>query len=621
MATLLNSHPAYAAQPSVTTSRLEPGTGQADPPPQGRDSPPADTVQEVSSLYQQGEGIMATLLNRHRARGAEPPTDPALTEVSPTRLQKPRLDPGAIPAPAATRLSSQPADSVQAQDSRPAQAPPQPHASRMDNARQHDPGAVTVVPQPSAPRFDSARQQASPPVAAAPAPSMPTPAPRPGAGQNQPSYRAAPAAAPPPVPRAASVPTGQRLSLDEAVRQAVGWHPDIAQAVSTLYQQGEGINVAEAGYYPQITGGIRGGMDTGYGSDRNSQAMSISLKQMLYDFGKVDNAVEAARARVARSQAQILLSIDQIARDTAYAWVEVQRYRHLSEIARKQIQGVGDIVELARQRSDMGASTRSDLVQAQSRAEGAMASLEDYKAQYARWQATLSNLMGRTTTAEVADEFPQESMTACSRSQPATDILPAVLVAQAQRTQAEAELAGARADAYPTLSLEPTVNHYLDSGYNDNNPAIDRTQAGIYLNFEVPIYQGGATSARSRAAGHALSAADAAQDAALLQASQGLAEARAQTSSLALRLNALQRRQGSISEARELYGRQYLDLGTRPLLDLLNAEQEIHQSRFELAGTQADLRRLQIDCLYNSGGLRRAFDLEARTVQGVRILP
>jgi adhesin transport system outer membrane protein len=54
---------------------------------------------------------------------------------------------------------------------------------------------------------------------------------------------------------------------------------------------------------------------------------------------------------------------------------------------------------------------------------------------------------------------------------------------------------------------------------------------------------------------------------------------------------------------------------------LLNAEQEIHQSRFDLANTVADMRRLQIDCLYNSGGLRRAFRLDDSTVQGVRILP
>ena len=70
-----------------------------------------------------------------------------------------------------------------------------------------------------------------------------------------------------------------------------------------------------------------------------------------------------------------------------------------------------------------------------------------------------------------------------------------------------------------------------------------------------------------------------------------------------------------------LYGRQYLDLGTRPLLDLLNAEQEIYQSRFELAGTRSDLLRLDVDCLYNTGALRAALGLEGRNLQGVEIQP
>lgn len=422
-------------------------------------------------------------------------------------------------------------------------------------------------------------------------------------------------------PQRDPLPAGPTLTLDQAVQQAVAWHPSIGQSIGTLYQQAEGINVAEAGYYPQISGGLRSGIETGNGGDGSTQALNISLKQMLYDFGKVSNSVEVAKARVARSQAQILLSVDQTARDTAYAWIEVQRYRNFLEIARQQIEGVGQIVELARQRSDMGASTRSDMVQAQSRAEGAVATLQEYKAQYARWQAALSTLMGRATTADVADDIPPSTAQACESPEPSIEALPAVLVALAQRNEAEAELARARSEGYPTISLEPSVNHYLDSGYNDNNPAMDRTQAGIYVNVEVPIYQGGATTARSRAAGYALTAADSAEDTARLEATRGLAEARVQTLGLNRRLDALRSRQTSISEARMLYGRQYLELGTRPLLDLLNAEQEIHQSHFDLASTQADLRRLQIDCLYNSGGLRRAFALEDRTLQGVRILP
>ncbi|WP_421021737.1 TolC family protein, partial [Klebsiella pneumoniae] len=85
-----------------------------------------------------------------------------------------------------------------------------------------------------------------------------------------------------------------------AVLQAAQWHPSIAEAIGNLYKQGEGINVARAGYYPQISGGIRTGYDTGCGGGRNGQALNLSLKQMLYDFGKVDSAVNAAQAAAAR---------------------------------------------------------------------------------------------------------------------------------------------------------------------------------------------------------------------------------------------------------------------------------------------------------------------------------
>ncbi|MFF7708364.1 TolC family outer membrane protein [Pseudomonas sp. NPDC007930] len=424
-----------------------------------------------------------------------------------------------------------------------------------------------------------------------------------------------------PPPHASGSAGEQPLSLAEAVALAAQWHPSIAEAIGTLNQQGEGINVAEAGYYPQVSGGIKAGVDSGYNGARGTQALSLSLKQMLYDFGKVRSGVDVARAKTARAQANILLAVDQVARDTAYAFIETRRYEQLLDEAREQVSGIGAIVTLAEQRAEMGASTRSDAVQAQSRADGARALLQEYKAQAARWQATLQNLLGRSYLPALSPAPANALQQACAAEPGAGDTQPAVLAALAQRSEARAELAQAKAQAFPTLSLEPTVNHYLDNDYDRDNPYIDRTQAGIYLNLEVPIYQGGATSARSRAAGHALSAADSAEDAARLQARQGLSEAQAQTAGLGLRLQALQSRQSSIREARALYERQYLDLGTRPLLDLLNAEQEIHQARFDLANTLADQQRLNVDCLYNRGALRRVLGLEGQAVQGVEILP
>ena len=80
------------------------------------------------------------------------------------------------------------------------------------------------------------------------------------------------------------------------------------------------------------------------------------------------------------------------------------------------------------------------------------------------------------------------------------------------------------------------------------------------------------------------------------------------------------RRQHQLSErTRELYQQQYLDLGSRPLLDVLNAEQEVYQARFAELQTQSQLRQLQLNCLYNTGSLRQAFALNNRSIQSVEI--
>src|SRR5690606_22722157 len=124
------------------------------------------------------------------------------------------------------------------------------------------------------------------------------------------------------------------------------------------------------------------------------------------------------------------------------------------------------------------------------------------------------------------------------------------------------------------------------------------------------LFEGGAISARRSAAGHALRAAEAARDNARLRARQGFLEARDLTRSMSQRLELLDIRQKTIAEARTLYEDQYLALGTRTLLDLLNAEQELYQAIFDKQNTQYDLYLLQIDCLYNSGQIRAALGID-----------
>ena len=45
-------------------------------------------------------------------------------------------------------------------------------------------------------------------------------------------------------------------------------------------------------------------------------------------------------------------------------------------------------------------------------------------------------------------------------------------------------------------------------------------------------------------------------------------------------------------------------MGTRTLVDLLNAEQELHQVRFDLVNARYEILRQEMDCLFHSGRQR-----------------
>lgn len=408
------------------------------------------------------------------------------------------------------------------------------------------------------------------------------------------------------------------LDIASVVRRAVDSHPVIAESIGRFFQQNEQVAVSRAGYFPRLSSGIRTGYRDSIG--RSEDAFTVSASQMLYDFGKVSSSVAAAASGVERDRAGVLLAVDQLARETVHAAVEVQRFRSLLHIAGEQVKAITGLQELAAQRSTRGASTRSDEIQALSRKEAARAMELQFRAQLDVWERTLQNLVGTESSLTVSDDFPGHLDQACALATEDFDNVPEIMRAEAERAEARAIIRQARAERLPTLSFNANYEHYL--GRSPNEIAINDDQDfTITLDLTTNLFQGGAMQARRRAAGHALQAATAARDAAYRSVSRGLREARVQTGSLAARLDLLDDRYRSIVETQELYRQQYLSLGTRTLLDILNTEQEIHQSRFDRQNTLFDLRRLQIECLYSVAGIRAAFGLDSGSVQGVSIRP
>ena len=400
------------------------------------------------------------------------------------------------------------------------------------------------------------------------------------------------------------------LGMTEAVRLAATSHPTVRNAVGQALQAGEGIAAARSDYYPQVSAGLSartGNRQLQTDGRRQVHQASLSVTQMLYDFGKVSSAVNEAEASAAAARAKLLVVIDDVVRDTAQAWIEVHRQQALGEIAQAQVKGVQSLAGLVGERQAKGATSQSDVAQAQSRLEAARAQQLNTASQAERWRLNLMHLTQGRMPVDIAGEASAPLASACAAHPQTALPAPTVQMAQAERDMAQAALRGADAQLLPTLSLNAGVNRGLESGARLAGQS--GTESTLTVNFSAPLYEGGRSQARQRAALHAVEAAEAALGYAQLSVRQRLEDARVQSQGHAQRLPVLAARVHSTQRTRDLYREQYLQLGTRSLLDLLNAEQEFHGARFEQAESVHEVQRLAVECLYQSGRLREAFGL------------
>ncbi|NWC93035.1 TolC family outer membrane protein [Pseudomonas sp. IPO3778] len=409
------------------------------------------------------------------------------------------------------------------------------------------------------------------------------------------------------------IPAGA-LELYDAVFIAVNRHPSIASAAHAVTQAEGQVDYAKSGYYPKITAGVNSGRVSSYG---NGQIATVSVSQMLHDFGKVSGSVTQAEGQTIKRQALLLKQIDTIAQDTAQALVETHRYQSLLTIARDQVAAVRGVLDMVQLRADSGLTSQSDFIQATTRVQSAEANLQQISTLLGQSRARLSTLVGYPMPATVAT-LPEE----LERNTQLVDainygMLPAVLAADADRQSAYGQLENAKAQRYPTLSLEASANKAL-SGTNPNNGEENGSYNTVMLTGSMLIYQGGAVSAQIRTANAAIEAAESAINEARLSAEDTLLRSQEQAVGARGRLGILKQRVASITETRELYREQYT-VGTRSVLDLLNAEQEAYQAAADEQSTQHDYWSGLVTYIGASGRSRQAYGLNNSTVQQIEI--
>lgn len=405
------------------------------------------------------------------------------------------------------------------------------------------------------------------------------------------------------------------LDFYHAIQRAIQQHPELSQIGAMIAAQNANIDVAKSAYYPQISGGVETADLTS--GERGRQLLKLNASQMLYDFGKVKNSVNKQETELYLQQAQLLLKLDEIALETANTIINVKRYQELSQSAQEQLDGLKNIANIASLRAKAGISSQADPVQAQSYVESAESSLIEQETLLAQYQSRLNILLSQNVNA-LQWQIPKTLITDSQLyTAPEYNKVPQVISAQLEIERAKFDKKSTTLSRYPTINVVGSASQSLN-GKNPNNNQDNGLYSSIMLEANSNFFQGGAISAQTRAASHAEEAAKAKLQAAYRDIQEQIKLSEEQIAHKQRQIAVLSARQSTTIRTRELYQEQY-KLGTRSVVDLLNAEQAIHTANMALIAARYDIYSSLVQYISVTGRSRNVYGLNNISIQGFEI--
>ncbi|WP_312214136.1 TolC family outer membrane protein [Pseudescherichia sp.] len=363
-----------------------------------------------------------------------------------------------------------------------------------------------------------------------------------------------------------------QLTIKEAILRAFARNPKIAQAAAQIHVGKANLDEAQSAWFPQISlqGNVgRSHRNDSAGSLNNNGSGGVSLKQLIYDFGKTGGSIDEQHNLSDAYRYDLYNSLNEVGMETLQTYLQVKRYQALAEAARKNIVSLQSVQEMADLRAEAGLSSQSDVLQAQTRIAGLNASLAQYEAQTRSAQAALSVLTGvmSDTLPDLPEDLMKQKITLNSLPYERSN---AVRSAQSRQLAADDRIRQAQAQHWPTVSVQAGRTRYQndDDSYWDDQ---------VQLVVDAPIYQGGAVGARVDAAEGDRASARAQVEASKLEINQRAATAWADLTGAQQRQRAGDAQYLSADRARGVYRDEYR-LSKRSLNDLLSIEQDVFQA-------------------------------------------
>jgi outer membrane protein len=360
----------------------------------------------------------------------------------------------------------------------------------------------------------------------------------------------------------------------------------------------ENVPIARSGGLPTVrtntgvTQNIYNTSNSSAAGDRQATA-GVDLNVPIYTGGAVRNGVRAAETRVEGGRATLRGAESSLFTQVVAAYLDVILADAVVQLNDQNVRALQVNLQASKDRFEVGDLTRTDVAQSNARYELARGQLLSAQARLISARETYVRVVGSPPgKLEQPPALPALPDTVDESVRAAVAENPSLEAARKESQATVYDVGVARAQRLPQVGVNTGVNYYNYLGsLGSSAPLVGLRNDGIAvsggLSLSLPIFQGGLASARIRQAQERRAAAtESATDAerqVVAQTRASFANYQAAQEVIVSSQNAVEANKLSLEGVRAENS-----VGTRTILDILNAEQELLNSQVTLVTARRD---------------------------------
>jgi adhesin transport system outer membrane protein len=383
------------------------------------------------------------------------------------------------------------------------------------------------------------------------------------------------------------------LSLQDAIEATLSTNPEILAAQNEFESRRYEVKQARATYLPKLSVSAGIGEESRQAPATNDERVDLSRKelglsasQMLFDGFAGSSEIGRQKARLSSAEYAIKSVAERLALRTTEVYLNVLRHNALLDLARATLWEHQNIFDQMEVRHKTGVGSKADLDQISARLALANANMAVAQNNLLDSQTSFHRVTGYYPDVELMSRpvinvsLPASRELAIAEAQ---TLHPTLLSASADVKAAKKQYKAAGSRYWPEIRIE------IDKRWDENVSAIEGKDEDLVvaLRMNYTLFNGGANKARRKQTAYLMEESKDVRNNTRRQVDESLNLSWNAFDALQNQMRFLKQHYKAAASTKAAYAKQF-NIGRRTLLDLLNTENEVVESKRSLINAEID---------------------------------